>query len=49
MSTSSTRRSRLASLDVMELNPALDVRNGTALVAVDLIESLFGKSTLMRN
>jgi arginase len=39
---------RLASLDVMELNPALDVRNRTALVAVDLIESLFGKSTLMR-
>ncbi len=39
---------RLASLDVMELNPALDVRNQTAEVAVDLIESLFGKSTLMR-
>ncbi len=39
---------RLASLDLMELNPALDVRNGTAIVAVDLIESLFGKSTLMR-
>ena len=39
---------RLASLDVMELNPALDERNRTALVAVDLIESLFGKSTLMR-
>ena len=39
---------RLASLDVMELNPALDVRNATAEVAVDLIESLFGKSTLMR-
>ena len=38
----------LASLDVMELNPALDVRNQTALLAVDLIESLFGKSTLMR-
>ena len=38
----------LASLDVMELNPALDVRNGTAELAVDLIESLFGKSTLMR-
>ncbi|WP_372662326.1 arginase [Hydrogenophaga sp.] len=38
----------LASLDVMELNPALDVRNRTAQVAVDLIESLFGKSTLMR-
>jgi arginase len=39
---------RLGSLDVMELNPALDVRNATARVAVDLIESLFGKSTLMR-
>ncbi|MBC7600483.1 MAG: arginase [Polaromonas sp.] len=39
----------LASLDVMELNPALDVRNGTAELAVDLIESLFGKSTLMRD
>jgi arginase len=39
---------RLASLDVMELNPALDVRNKTAQVAVALIESLFGKSTLIR-
>ena len=39
---------RLASLDVVELNPALDVRNKTAQLAVDLIESLFGKSTLMR-
>ena len=39
---------RLASLDVMELNPALDVRNQTAELAVDLIESMFGKSTLMR-
>ena len=38
----------LASLDVMELNPALDVKNRTAEIAVDLIESLFGKSTLMR-
>jgi arginase len=38
----------MASLDVFELNPALDVRNRTAVVAVDLIESLFGKSTLMR-
>jgi arginase len=38
----------LGSLDVMELNPALDVRNKTAVLAVDLIESLFGKSTLMR-
>ncbi len=40
---------RLGSLDVMELNPALDVRNQTATLAVDLIESLFGKSTLMRS
>lgn len=39
----------LASLDIVELNPALDVRNRTARVAVDLVESLFGKSTLMRN
>ncbi len=39
---------RLGSLDVMELNPALDVRNRTAELAVDLLESLFGKSTLMR-
>jgi arginase len=40
---------RLGSLDVVELNPALDVRNQTAELAVDLIESLFGKSTLMRH
>ncbi len=39
---------RLGSLDVMELNPALDVRNRTAEVAVELIESLLGKSTLVR-
>ena len=39
---------RLASLDLVELNPALDVRNRTAELAVDLVESLFGKSTLMR-
>jgi arginase len=38
----------LASLDIMELNPALDLRNRTAEVAVDLVASLFGKSTLMR-
>ncbi len=38
----------LGSLDVAELNPALDVRNRTGALAVDLIESLFGKSTLMR-
>ena len=39
---------RLASLDIVELNPAYDIRNRTAEVAVDLIGSLFGKSTLMR-
>ena len=39
---------RLASLDIMELNPAFDEHNRTAIVAVDLVESLFGKSTLMR-
>jgi arginase len=39
---------KLASLDVVELNPAFDIRNRTAQVAVDLIGSLFGKSTLMR-
>jgi arginase len=39
---------RLASLDLVELNPALDIRNQTAELAVDLVESLFGKSTLMR-
>lgn len=38
----------MCSLDIMELNPALDVRNRTAEVAVDLVASLFGKSTLMR-
>ena len=39
---------RLGSLDIVELNPAFDLRNRTAEVAVDLIGSLFGKSTLMR-
>lgn len=33
---------------IVELNPALDHRNMTAELAVDLVESLFGKSTLMR-
>lgn len=39
---------RMGSLDIVELNPALDERNRTAELAVDLVESLFGKSTLMR-
>jgi len=38
----------LASLDIVELNPACDERNKTALLMVDLIESLFGKSTLLK-
>ena len=38
----------VGSLDVAELNPALDVRNETAVLAVSLLESLFGKSTLVR-
>ena len=40
---------RLGSLDIVEVNPALDNRNATAELAVDLVESLFGKSTLMRD
>ena len=38
----------LASLDIVEINPAYDTHNRTAELAVDLVESLFGKSTLMR-
>jgi arginase len=38
----------LGSVDIMELNPAFDLHNKTAEVAVDLLGSLFGKSTLMR-
>ncbi|MBA3486905.1 MAG: arginase [Lysobacter sp.] len=40
---------RMASLDIMELNPVIDTRNATAELVVDLVESLFGKSTLMRS
>lgn len=40
---------RMGSLDIVELNPLLDDRNRTAELAVDLVESLFGKSTLMRD
>jgi len=38
----------LGSVDIMELNPAFDLHNRTAEVTVDLLGSLFGKSTLMR-
>jgi arginase len=40
---------RLRSLDLVELNPALDVRNQTAQIMVELVESLFGRSTLIRS
>ena len=39
---------QLASLDVVEINPALDVRNRTAELAVEFVASLFGASTLAR-
>ncbi|MEJ2789204.1 MULTISPECIES: arginase [unclassified Pseudoxanthomonas] len=39
----------MGSLDIVELNPVLDRRNRTAKLTVDLVESLFGKSTLMRD
>ncbi|TGV09764.1 arginase [Alcaligenaceae bacterium 429] len=39
----------LSSLDVVELNPALDSHNQTAELVVDLLQSLFGKSTLLRH
>lgn len=39
---------QLRSLDIVEINPALDVRNQTAGLAVDFIRSLFGASTLAR-
>ena len=38
-----------ASLDVMALNPAFGVREGTAKLVVGLIESLFRKSALMQD
>ena len=40
---------QMGSLDIVELNPLLDHHNRTAELAVDLVESLFGKSTLMRD
>lgn len=40
---------QLGSLDIVELNPALDVRHQTATIVVELVQSLFGKSTLIRH
>jgi arginase len=39
---------QFASLDIVEINPALDVRNRTAELAVEFVQSLFGASTLAR-
>lgn len=37
---------RLCSLDIVEINPILDIQNKTAQTAVDLVASLFGQSIL---
>lgn len=37
---------RVCSVDVVEVNPILDKRNETGVTAVELLESLFGKSIL---
>jgi len=39
----------LASLDIMELNPALDLRNQTAALVVELVASLFGEEIISRH
>ena len=36
----------LFSMDLVEINPMLDVRNRTALIAVELAVSIFGKGIL---
>ncbi|MEL6587398.1 MAG: arginase [Pseudomonadota bacterium] len=41
-------RGLVTSLDVAELNPALDIQGRTARLMVDLVASLFGKSVLDR-
>ncbi|WP_339860908.1 arginase [Paremcibacter congregatus] len=40
---------RMISLDIMEINPALDKQNGTAKLAVDLTTSLFGRQIFQPN
>jgi arginase len=37
---------KVCSVEVLEVNPILDMKNQTAKLAVDLIESALGKSTL---
>ncbi len=39
----------MASLDLMELNPACDIKNKTAKLLVELTESLFGEQILARH
>jgi arginase len=39
----------MRSLDIMELNPALDEGNRTAELCVELVESLFGEEILARS
>ena len=39
----------MGSLDIMELNPAFDIRNTTAHLVVELVESLFGEQILSRH
>ena len=36
----------LLSLEVVEVNPVLDMKNGTARMAVDLVTSALGKAIL---
>ena len=38
----------MVSLDIVESNPAFDAYNRNGKLPVDLVESHFGKSTLMR-
>lgn len=40
---------RLGSMDLVELNPAFDDHNRTAKIVVELVQSVFGKSTLVRD
>ena len=36
----------VSSLDIVEVNPILDVKNGTATLAVELVESLMGRTII---
>ena len=42
-------RSGPVALDIMELNPAFDLRNRTAELIVELVQSLFGEQILSRH